>query len=429
MKRRTYAFSTTAAAVTAALTLSLSAPGCGLLTEALALLGIDLLGVTPAADFNRTGNVEFSLLPRSEGGGISLGSFSSSSLDVAVENDDGSASECDFVGDDVTEGSPFNSIALVIDDSGSMGNFYPEEEYGDLCLTCPHDPDNIRADAAAALIQHVHGEAPYSRIAVMDFGPDADPGMSATRILVDFTDRSDSLLDGLNQVDGTQMVGTPMWDSLAEVILATEDDAEDFQDLLRSGAITTNDTSTDTSGNGTIVTPGGTATDIGDQTTGNTVVDPTTAEVKRVIVVISDGDDRDSVQYTLESLIALANDNNVVIHAIGLGPASAAADDPRLLAQGQTQAVQNLQRLAEATGGYYASARDADALVALYTGVANSMTEGYATTTFSCQPAEAGPGGAVGALGQRRIPSSGERVNGTISISDGVAIPWTFVAP
>lgn len=424
MKRRVFALSTSAAAITAAVMLSLSAPGCGLLFEALSLLGIDLLGVTPAADFERTGNVEFSLLPKSEGGGISLGSFSSSDLDVEVENDDGTTSDCEFVDDAVVEGSDFNAIALVVDDSGSMENYYPESEYGDLCTTCPHDPSRFRAEAAGELISHVQSAAPYSRIGVFDFGPDPSSGMQATRVLADFTDDSSALQAGLGSIDGTEMVGTPMWDSLAEIIIALDSDAQEYEDLLRTGQVDIGGERGETTGNegGEEQPP----VEVGaePETTTAEDVDTTNAEVKRMIVVISDGDDRDSVSYTLDDVIALANQHNVVIHAIGLGPASAAASDPRLLVQGQIDAVQNLERLAQETGGYYAAAEDAAALTALYEGVAVSMTEGYATTTYTCQPTE-----TAGAFASRRIPTTGERVRGTISLGDGIDLPWAFIAP
>jgi hypothetical protein len=416
-------FSPAAGVLLVTAVLTLTAPGCQLLSEVMSLLGVDLLGVTPASDFRQTGNVEFSLLPKADGGGVSLGSFSSRDLDVEVENDDGTMTECDYVDEDVVEASPFNSIALVIDDSGSMGNAYPQDEYGDLCTTCPHDPMNVRADAAAELISHVHGEAPYSRIAVMDFGPEADPGMQATRVLADFTDQSDTLLDALTAVDGTQMVGTPMWDSLAEIILATDDDADDFEDLLRRNGPTVGNP-----GRGDDTDTGDedpTAVDIGADDQGSADdVDLSDPDVRRMIVVISDGDDRDSVSYTLDDVIRLANENDVVIHAIGLGPASASNTDPRLLVQGQIATVQNLQRLAESTGGYYAAAEDAEALTALYENIAASMTEGYAETTFSCQPAE-----SAASFASRRVPSSGDRVRGNLSLGSGIQIPWTFIAP
>lgn len=420
MKRRTQ--SKSVGILSAAILAATVGTGCmGLLGDLLgAILGIDLLGVVPASDFNRTGNLNFSLLPKDGQGGIMLGSLSQSGLDVGVENEDGSVDECDFVDEDTVVASRFNSLAVVLDSSGSMERSYPEEEYGDLCTTCPHDPNRLRVNAAADLIGIIRRDSPESHIGVMDFGPEPSAGMSDTRILEDFGTDTEGLLDAVDAVSGSEMAGTPMWDSLAEIILALDEEADDYEDVLRSsGALTSLDPQP---------VPEDQVPDFGDEDDDTTNPDVTNeptnppldeSGVRRVIVIISDGQDLDSDTYDLESVINLAQQHDIAIHAIGLGPASASFEDPRALTL--ADAVTDLQRLAEGTGGYYASVHDAVALQALYGNIATSLTQGYATTTYTCRPDDAP------AVGQAF--TSGERVNGYVSLGSGLQIPWSVIAP
>jgi hypothetical protein len=414
-------------AATAVLSLGLMAPGCALLEGALALLGIDLLGVTPSNNFRQTGNLEFSLFSQDEDGQGTLASLQEMGLDVEVENEDGSLSDCDFVDEEPVRASRYNSLAIVIDDSGSMERSYPEDEYGDICLTCPHDPQRVRADAAAELINVLGTDAPDTRIGVMDFGPDPDLGWEATRVLADF--QTDGDFDAaIGQIDGTAMAGTPMWDALAEIVLALDQDADDYEAaLLTAGLLEdSNPTSVDVPGNDPSSTDGPTMNDpsgpAGDDHP-SVINAPTEDSVLRYIVVLSDGDDRDSDIYTLDTLIDLANEHDVVIHAIGLGAASAVAEDPRLLSQGQNDAVRNLQRLAEATGGYYAAADDPDALVAMYHNIANSLAEGYVNETYSCAPAP-----TDGEPADPQALDSGDPISGFISLGE-FRVPWRTRAP
>lgn len=487
-----------------ALTLSLVTPGCALIGEVLSLLGFDLLGVQPASNFSQTGNVSFALTGRTENGGVHQGQIGDEDIDVYVENEDGTYDECDFVNDQYIEDSQFNTIALVLDSSGSMERSYPEEEYGDLCLTCPHDPERVRIGAAYDLARVISEQVPASEMSVYAFGPDPSEGWLATQVLTDFTTDLDSLADGLAGVGGDELAGTPMWDSLAEIITATDDSADQFQDLLRrdfdargtgngtgdhgnnNGPIIIhgdnntvnnnegdNNTIENTSDNDTTTVEGDnndvsvndndvtvqtddstdTTTDVdnttndidvngtGVDTTGgnSTIEDPyegvEVAEdivVQRYIVVVSDGQDLDSELYTLDDVIALANEYNVTIHAIGLGPASANFQSDLLRTEEQYAAVTSLQRLADETGGFYASAFDAEELNAMYQNVAASLTEGYNATTFTCDTDVAASTGVGGVPttnnGGGRAIRSGDRVRGYID-SNGRRTPFTFIAP
>jgi hypothetical protein len=398
-------------AAVAVLSLGLMAPGCALLEGALALLGIELLGVTPARDFNETGNLNFSLFGREDSGTVSAQSLQDLGIDVQVENEDGTMSECDFVDESPVRASRYNSLAVVIDDSGSMERSYPEEEYQDLCLTCPHDPQRVRADAAEELINVLQQDAPDTRIGVMDFGPDPDLGWDATRVLADFQ-TGGNFNTALSAIDGTQMAGTPMWDALAEIVLALDTDADEYEAaLLTAGVLETNPRPAgDLPGSDPEDTDGPTVNDP-DGTNGDVINAPSEDSVLRYIVVLSDGDDRDSDNYDLDGLIALAQQHDVVIHAIGLGAASSVVQDPRLQSQGQTSAVTNLQRLAEETGGFYAAANDPNALVAMYHNIADSLSSGYQVETYSCTPAE-----TDGAPADPQAIDPGTPVEGTLTV-------------
>jgi len=341
-------------------------------------LGVEVIGTTPSSNFAQNGGINFSMLGDGTG-------ETAKPEDVKVEvlNDDGTYSECKYVSDEIKEGSDFNSLALLIDDSGSMEIYY-EETYPGLCPTCPHDPDRLRAKASEQLITAVLAAAPESRLALMDFGPSVDAGLLGTRVLMDFTSDSAQLLQALNLVDGSQEAGTPLWDSLADQVGSTATEAKEFEDVLLLAGRT--------------------------DETGSPIA------VKRFIVVLSDGDDRDSTTYTLDSLIELARSQDVVIHAIGLGPAAAENKDPRLQVEEQITTVQNLQTLAEKTGGFYASVHDADGLEVLYKEVARSLTEGYLSAQYSCRP-------------NGEIPASGQFVTGRITNADGTTSEWTMIAP
>jgi len=342
-------------------------------------LGVEVIGTTPSSNFAQNGGINFSML--GDGAGETA---KPEDVKVEVLNDDGTYSECKYVSDELKEGSDFNSLALLIDDSGSMERTYPESEYPGLCPTCPHDPDRLRAKASEQLITAVLAAAPESRLALMDFGPSVDAGLLGTRVLMDFTSDSAQLLQALNLVDGSQEAGTPLWDSLADQVGSTATEAKEFEDILLLAGRT--------------------------DETGKPIA------VKRFIVVLSDGDDRNSETHTLESVIELARTQDVVIHAIGLGPAAAENKDPRLQVEEQIVTVQNLQTLAEKTGGFYASVHDPDALEVLYKEVARSLTEGYLSAEYSCRP-------------NGEIPASGQFVTGRITNADGTTSEWTMIAP
>lgn len=408
--------------------------------------GLQLLGVSPTADFTRTGNIRLQTTApaRTNQKSIGLPSF----LTVKVANQDGTYTDC-VPQDQVTEAaSRFNSVAVLLDDSGSMERSYPASQYGDLCTTCPHDPDRARVTATRTLLERIEARVPSSRVALFDFGTDQRREAIDARALLDFAPSTADLDSALNRVDGSREYGTPLWDALAETITRTASDAngyetamaahfglcehddqtEDF-DLGDDFDDQTDDLVSTDEDSGLPMLPGiddgsGLSADGG----GGMTVDPTVPEpptidelaVKRVVVLLSDGEDNLSDEHDLASVAQLANSQDVTVHVIGLGRASVEqAIMQTAVDASQSQALRDLQRLAEETGGVYASVADPAALEALFAKLADSLAEGYEASTYTCAPSDAEPG---------HVADSGDEVQGIVQLGQ-VQLPWRILAP
>jgi hypothetical protein len=430
--------------VTLASTVGLVAgPGClnGFGDALSSLFEVDLLGANPSSRFSEDGLLDLSILRRGGTGGIG-----SEDCDVTIEDEHGGEHSCDWVGDDRQPGSGFSAITLLIDGSGSMEVTYPESRYGDFCLTCPHDPNRLRVSAARDFIGVIGAQAPDTVMSVMSFGPAPTRGWHVTQVLSEFTSNPQTLHSAVGQVGGYEQAGTPLYDSLAEIILATDRSAETYAAFLRQ-TITVNGNNNDLTcppseggdvvvidgnnnrvvcgcgpddtvivdgNNNTVIcegervsAPGGTAPGTG----GGPIFE---GEVPRVILLLSDGEDHNSVRYGLEDVIALANAYDITIHAVGLGPASASFEDPRMRLDEQRGAILALQRLADETGGIYASVRDAGALRVLYRKIADGLTSGYHRTGYVCEHPAAF--------------TSGQRVHGT-AVCNGEPQAFSFFVP
>ena len=366
--------------VVALLVGGLAATGCMALNDTLNDIesqSSSVFGTTPSSNFSQDGSIAFSVLPRRD----ENGDTSESDITVNVKNDDGTYTECEYSGKEEVEGSEFNSLALLMDNSGSMEREYPEEEYQDLCLTCPHDPSRLRVEAGQKLLSTLAGNIGENRVALVEFSVDASSGTASTYV-VNFTSETDAVSKAMTSIGGSEMVGTPLYDSLLEIVPETQKDAEDFETAL--------------------------------SLEGRTNSEGEEATVQRVVLVLSDGDDRDS-SATLDQAIEAAQANNVIIHAIGLGPASASFDDVHLQTEDQTVAVQDLQKLADSTGGFYASVHDPAALEELFGIIAKSLTSGYELNEYVCKP-------------NGELPDSGEKMTGTITV-DGETTNWSMIAP
>lgn len=408
--------------------------------------GLQLLGISPTADFNRTGRIRLQTTAPagSQQKSIGLPSF----LKLKVANQDGTYTDC-TPQDQVTERpSRFNSVAVLLDDSGSMERSYPASQYGDLCTTCPHDPDRARVSATRTLLERIEARVPSSRVALFDFGTDQIHAFQDANPLMDFSPSNGQLDQGLNRVDGSREYGTPLWDALAETITRTAGDANGYQNAMAAHfGLCEHDDETDgfdlgddfddhTDDLGTVDDGSGLPTlptvDDGSGLDadggGGMTVDPAVPEpptidelaVKRVVVVLSDGEDNLSDEHDLASVAQLANSQDVTVHVIGLGRASV----EQALAQttvdaDQSQALRDLQRLAEETGGIYASVADPAALEALFAKLADSLAEGYEASTYTCAPSDAEPG---------HVADSGDEVQGILQLGQ-VQLPWRILAP
>ncbi len=364
---------------------------------------LSLAGVTPARDFRESGNIDFSLF-NEEGGGelLSFGQLQQSGMRVEVQNEDGTYSECEHTGGDEVTPKPFNTVTLLLDGSGSMELAYPPSEYGDVCVTCPHDPKRERIDAARGLVDRVFAASPDSEFAVAEFGPDPTVGFTATRLHAEFAVDPLAVQDAISQVRGDERVGTPLYDSLAEMVFETQAAAQSLEETVRRDR----------------------GEDVPWEEMGEDADVPVEMrEVARTIVVLSDGEDNESEAWNVDSVIGLANDAGVRVYAIGLGPASASSANPDVVDPEQTQAVRNLQKLARDTGGFYAAARNPAQLRELYDVLGRAMTEGYQVETYSCvpKPTHETP------RDECDVPPVGSRIDGRMSFGE-VSIPWVTVA-
>jgi hypothetical protein len=341
-------------------------------TAGASFAGLALAGVVPAADYAQTGNVELSVV------GQSLGALGTDALEVEVANGDGSYTACEPGGGDVRPAAPNNVISLMLDGSGSMEFTYPVEEYGPVCTTCPHDPGRERVGAAHRFVDQIFATSPDARVAVGEFGPTPSAGMRATVLHHDFSNEGFSILGTLEDIKGYEPLGTPLWDSLEEMVARTDDEAR----LVASER------------------PG---------------------EVARHMLVLSDGRDSTSEWASLDSVIRQANAANITVYAVGLGPASASDVDPQY--DDQTNTVRDLQTLTRETGGFYSSVDDPARLHELFDTVAAAVTDGWETRRVRCVPRPSG-----GTYDNVRPPASGTPVNGRVGVA-GASLPFSFIAP
>ncbi len=330
-------------------------------------LGIGIAGLSPSPAYTQNGQVDLSVISRGA-------NVNTEALRVEVKNRDGSYSECEYADGVVVGAAPMNALSLLIDGSGSMERRYYEGE----CDTCPHDPGRERVGAAFRFVETLFDVAPDSRLAIAEFGPEPSAGMSATYLHTDFDNNPRRLETALEYIGGDQPLGTPLYDSLYEMINATSDEADVLSFEYREG-------------------------------------------IQRHVVILSDGLDTASVWYDLDDVVEAALQENVVLYVVGLGPASASDtrfDDADL-------AVRDLQILAEETGGFYAGVDDPSRLHQLFDNVAYALAGGYERQTYHCIPRDNAQSVIM------TPPMSGTRVEGRV-LEDVAANKWSnwaFIAP
>lgn len=327
-------------------------------------LNIGVAGLAPSPDYARNGAIDFSLVSRGVTG-------SSADVAVQVKNHDGSFSDCERGEGVVVDAAPMNALSLLIDGSGSMEVTYTDGT----CDTCPHDPGRERVGAAHRFIDTLYDLGPDHLLAIGEFGPQPSYGFVATALHADFNDDRRQLWTALDSIGGHEPIGTPLYDSVVEMVEATSAQA----DLLSH--------------------PG----------------------VQRHVVVLSDGQDNASLYHDLNDAIAAAVAHDVRVYVVGLGPASAA--DTRF--PEANEAIWNLQTLAESTGGFYAGVDDPRGLHEMFDNVAYALAGGYERNTYRCVPRDRADSPAA------NPPSRGTRVEGRlVEVSTGlVSSDWAFIAP
>lgn len=292
--------------------------GCSLVAALLGLADMFLLGVIPTAGFSDPssadhGKAEVALGGEDEGG---LPMVPPGRL-LEVDSDQ---SDVEVEDSEEVEGHADGSLVLLSDGSGSMSS---------------SDPDRFRVDAATQMAAVLSECGPDWRMALMEFGAGADSGFDETAIRVDFTTDPSAIAAGAEAL--TAAGGTPLWDSVVEVLNDLDVDAKD---AFEAGA-------------------------------------------GRGLVVLSDGEDSGS-NTSLEGVISQAQDLGIAVHVVGLGDASDLDDGAT-----NDAAIADLRRLASETGGYFSAVSTAADLPPLAEAVAKAHCGGHTklTVRFADPPA------------------------------------------
>jgi hypothetical protein len=132
---------------------------------------------------------------------------------------------------------------------------------------------------------------------------------------------------------------------------------------------------------------------------------------RRAILLLADGQPSYDNAYGLSDAIAVANQYNIAICTIGVGPASELTWWPNSLY------VHNMRQLAEQTGCVYSPASEIAALEPIFASLGEAFVEGQLVADLNIAP----------------IPTSGETVTGAIHVTDALGVTqsaaFTFVAP
>lgn len=347
--------------------------GCSLAGSLLGLSEVLLLGIMPDVDFAQEGSDGYGKARLSLGGEDEDGSSLAPLLRwVEITSDDGS----EVIVEDDTEHPGFSqgSFVLLVDGSGSM------EAPSSDCDYCPSDGNRDRVEAARQLATELHACAPDWRISLMEFSSYASgSALDKTRVLADFTTDTAAVVAAAEQLSSDG--GTPIWDSGSAVLGHLTEDAEQY------AAFSVGDTAD----------------------TGASSEEPAEGGYGRGLVILTDGEDTDSSSSSLDGLIGAAKAAGVPIHVVGLGQASDLSDY-----SASSRAVEDLQRLASETGGYYGAVYSAADLPALAGNIAQAHCGGY--TDLTLRWSDPAP--------------SGELVTGSVSVAGtGVGVPFSFRAP
>ena len=248
---------------------------------------VAVTGTEVSPNFQSDGKFGVSATPLDGGGnGIISNNLSAS---VKIEHNPASSTKAHTdsivaeVDIDSTNEASGNDLAIpiVLDGSGSMGS---------------NDRQRLRVDGAKAFIDALDsGSAPFES-AVFEFpGFSSNPDFANTDVFAGFTNDIDSLKNGIEQAEA--FGGTPMYSSLAEVLIYSEDERPN-------------------------------------------------ANYQKAIVLLADG--RPNYSQTLrDSVCTDAQRKNSPIFGIGLGPASDLSDNR------DGDAIARMRDISSCSGGAY----------------------------------------------------------------------------
>lgn len=271
-----------------------------------------VIGTQVDSDFLNTGQFGLSATPLDAGGSSILNEDIQAEVNLRPADNNASAQleqSIDLVASvevDRVRRPSGNDLAVPVnlDGSGSMSG---------------NDPDRDRVQATEAFFDELESSNVTFESAVFEFpGFNTGPELNFTSLYQDFTSDTDLLRNAADQVGSSG--GTPMWESLEELIEYSE--AERPNDSF-----------------------------------------------EKAIVLLGDGNPNGGI-VTRDEVCQAANDANSPIYGVGFGPASDLSDSPN------SSAVENMRKISDCTGGSYLAV-DPDDVIATFTGAFSN----FATAT------------------------------------------------
>ena len=177
------------------------------------------------------------------------------------------------------------------------------------------DPKKIRIESSKLFVDSILTSSPSSKIAVATFGDGTSNSFIATKLLQDFTSNKNLLDDAIDTVPASS--GTPLWDSAYEFAVYLNDNAQ-------------------------------------------------SSAYSRELLLLSDGGDNGSYDYSEEDLKRYATTQDIPVHIVALGYNSS-----------------ELQDIALETGGIYIYATDASSLKDSFTNLSTANIDGYIMYTIT----------------------------------------------
>ena len=313
-----------------------------------------VIGTQVDSEFLNTGQFGLSATPLDAGGSAILNEDIEAEVDLRPVDSNASAQleqSIDLVASvdvDRVRRPSGNDLAVPVnlDGSGSMSGT---------------DPDRDRVQATEAFFDELESNNVTFESAVFEFpGFSTDPELNFTSLYQDFTSDPDSLREAADQASASG--GTPMWESLEELIEYSE--AERPNDSF-----------------------------------------------EKAIILLGDGNPNGGL-VTRDEVCQAANDANSPIYGVGFGPASDLSNFPN------SRAVENMREISNCTGGTYLAV-DEDDVLSTFAGAFSSFATGTSqgSLSFNVQ-VESGleqvrEQNIQRLEGTLRITSGGETVEGT----------------